>query len=417
MNILFLNAYFNPESIAFTHLEHDILDELVKRGHRINVICPIPTRGISQEVAKQYSNIKDETMYNGAVQVKRFWAPQERKNPLTRAFRYLWCNFREFQIAKKMTDTDVIFANSTPPTQGMLCGLVKKKLSRKEGRNIPFVFSLQDIFPDSLVNAKMTRHDSIIWHIGRRIENYTYKNADKIITISKSFKENIVQKGVEKAKIEVISNWVNTDNVFPVERQNNTLFDKYNLDREKFYIVYSGNIGHSQNMDLLLQVAKELRVTEPDLSFIILGDGAAKKDIEEKVASEKINNVVILPYQDYEDIALVFSLGDVGLIISKRGIGGSSVPSKTWSIMAAERPILASFDKNSELFNLINESRCGIAVEADDKKALMKAIVEIMHSNDRRQMGKNGRLYLYDNCDKQKQVNKYEECISGKRSF
>lgn len=412
MNILFLNAYFDPESIAFTHLEHDILDELIKEGHKIKVICPVPTRGISDETAKEYSKIKYETLHNGAVQIRRFWAPQENRNPLMRAFRYFWCNFREYQIANKMVDIDVIFANSTPPTQGMLGGLVKKKMSRKTGKKIPFIFSLQDIFPDSLVNANMTKEESILWHIGRKIEDYTYENADKIITISQAFKENIVQKGAKVTKVDVVPNWVNTDNVYPVERKDNPLFDRYSLNRGNFYIVYSGNIGHSQNMDLLLQVAKELSTEEPTLRFIILGDGAAKEEVRERIISEKIENVVMLPYQDYSDIALVFSLGDVGLIISKKGIGGSSVPSKTWSIMAAERPILASFDKDSELFSVISKAKCGIAVDADDKAALKKAIIKMFHSDARKQMGRNGYQYLRSTYDKEKLVNRFVECMT-----
>lgn len=87
-----------------------------------------------------------------------------------------------YRYGVKYKNVDVIFANSTPPTQGMLAVFVKQKLSKN--KNIPFIYCLQDIFPDSLVNAKMTSKGSLIWKIGRKIEDYTYKSADEIITIS-----------------------------------------------------------------------------------------------------------------------------------------------------------------------------------------------------------------------------------------
>ena len=183
-----------------------------------------------------------------------------------------------------------------------------------------------------------------------------------------------MEKGVPENKIVIIPNWVNTESVYPVAREDNILFDRYNLDRNRFYICYSGNIGHSQNLPMLLETAKRLAIELPEVHFVLIGEGAAKEEFVKKVAEEKVDNITILPFQDYEDIAYVFSLGDVGLIMSKPGIGNSSVPSKTWSIMAAARPVLASFDADSELSKLVNENEYGIAVEASDVEKLCQAI-------------------------------------------
>ena len=186
MKILVLDAYFEPEQIAFTHLENDLIEAFVKEGHEIFIVCPTPTRGISKELRKKYSKIKRETLYDGKVHVKRFWAPQENQSIFTRAFRYLWCNSRLYREAKRIKDVDVIFSNSTPPTQGLVARKLKKKLHK------PFVYDLQDIFPDSLVNAGMTKCGSLLWKIGRKIENKTYAAADRIIVISEDFKKNIL---------------------------------------------------------------------------------------------------------------------------------------------------------------------------------------------------------------------------------
>lgn len=389
MKILFLNAYFQPEITAFSHLENDIIEGLLAEDCEIQVICPVPTRGIDREIAKHYAKRKKELLFDGRVSVQRFWAPKEGKNPLMRAFRYLWCNLREYQIAASQKDCCAIFAASTPPTQGMLGALVRKR------RHIPFVYNLQDIFPDSLVNAKMAGKGSLVWRLGRKIEDYSYRNADRIIVISKSFKNNIMSKGVSEEKIVVVPNWIDTSRVYPIPRNDNVLFDRYHLDRSKFYICYSGNLGHSQNLELLVKVAEEIRTAMPNVVFVLIGEGAAKEELESTVRGRKLNNIVILPFQPYENIAHVFSLGDVGLIISKPGIGGSSVPSKTWSIMAAARPLLVSFDRDSELVRIVRAVDCGLCSEADDLNAFITSIRTLYDDQARAHaMGRRGREYV-----------------------
>lgn len=392
MKMLKLSPYCLPEQESSTHLTNDLTAAFLANGITIENYVPTPTRGVSNEVRRKYRKIKYEELEGGRIVIHRFTMFQERKNSIQRAIRYILVNTIQYFKGSHAKGIDIIYAASTPPTQGLLCGLVKKRLK------VPFVYDLQDIFPDSLVNAKMTSKGSIIWKIGRKIENFTYRNADKIIVISEDFKTNIMEKGVPESKIEVIPNWINTDRVYPIERKNNIIFDRYKLDRNKFYVCYSGNIGHSQNLDLLVEVAEEIQETMPDLMFVLIGEGAAKKDLELLVKRKNLKNIVILPFQSYKDIAHVFSFGDVGLIISKPGIGASSVPSKTWGIMAAERPILASFDMNSELAKVISETNSGFVADAGNKELFINALKEIVASAG--EMGKNGRKYVLDNLSK-----------------
>ena len=153
MKILVLDAYFEPENTSFTHIEKDLIEEFTKEGHEIYIVCPTPTRGIDKETAKRYSRIKGEALYGGSVRVKRFWAPAEKRGALSRALRYFWCNIRTYYVAKKFKDVDLIFCNSTPPIQGLIAGRLKRKLKK------PFVYNLQDVFPDSLINARAISSD------------------------------------------------------------------------------------------------------------------------------------------------------------------------------------------------------------------------------------------------------------------
>ena len=122
----------------------------------------------------------------------------------------------------------------------------------------------------------------------------------------------------------------------------------------------------------------------------------------------------MIPYQPYEDIAQVFSLGDVGLIISKPNVGSTSVPSKTWNIMSAERPIIASFDMESELCSIIHQADCGICVPPDNKALLKEAILSLYQDQDRaKQMGHNGRKYLLENLSAEAGIAKYVDLINS----
>ena len=302
--------------------------------------------------------------------------------------------------------------------------MLKKKLK------VPFVYNLQDIFPDSLVGTGLANKSGLLWRIGRVIEDFTYRNADTIIVISEDFKKNIMAKGVPEEKIVVIYNWVDEEAVVDVPRSENKLFDKYRLDRDKFYICYSGNIGLTQNLDLLLDVMGELQTEAPNVQLVLIGEGAYKEEVVKKIAGQAGNdeikagsdaairgtnlpNVVMLPFQPYEDISHVFSLGDAGLVISKPGVGANSVPSKTWSIMSASRPVLANFDEN-ELKDIVTEHKCGIFTKAGDKEAFKRSILELYHHPELcAEYGRNGRQFVMDNLTKEVGTRKYVDVIKS----
>ena len=261
---------------------------------------------------------------------------------------------------------------------GAVAAKVAKRLSKKYGRKVPVIYNLQDIFPDSLVTAGLAKKDGLLWKIGRKLENYTYRNAEKIIVISEGFKRNIVEKGVEESKIEVISNWINMEETVPVSRQNNTIFDEFSLEREKFWVVYAGNFGEVQGADVVLDAA-ELLSDNADIRFAIFGGGSKFADARERAKDMK--NVFIHDLLPLDRVSEVYSMGDVSLITCKKGAGKSAMPSKTWSIMACNTPIIASFDTDSDLADVINDAGAGACVEPSDPKALAYAIIAEKNKN------------------------------------
>lgn len=407
MNVLLLSAYCYPEHAASSYLVENVWFAFCEAGIDIKLFTPMPTRGVSNEVRKEYKKLKRELWHNDSLEINRFSMYREGRNPILRALRYLLCWCKHFYYGLRAKDIDLIYLASTPPIQGVLGGMLKKI------KKVPFVYNLQDIFPDSLAGTGLAKKDGLLWKIGRVIENFTYRNADKIIVISEDFKRNIMAKGVPEEKIVVVYNWVDEEAVKHVPREENKLFDAYGLDRKKFYITYSGNIGLTQNMDMLLEVAKELETEEPDIQFVLIGEGAYKKRVQEIIAEKNIGNVALLPFQPYEDISHVFSLGDAGLVISKPGVGENSVPSKTWSILSASRPVLANFDEN-ELKTIVAENQCGIFTKAGDKEAFKQAILDLYHDRTRcEQLGRNGREFILRNLTRAVGTQKYVDVIKG----
>lgn len=400
MKVIFPCSYYLPETAASLYITDNIVHACADKGIEVDLYTPSPTRNVPDGSVWE----REERQMDGKLRIHRFHLYGEGKNPMLRALRYFLGEFilLHYCMWKKY---DVAFVDSTPPIQGLKMPLIKW-LKRK-----PTIYNVQDIFPDSLVGTGLTHEGSLIWKIGRMVEKITYRYADKIIVISEDFKKNIMAKGVPEDKIVVIYNWVDQNKVVDVPREENKLFDVYGLDRSKFYITYNGNIGLTQNMDMLLDVAKELQEEYEDIHFVLVGNGAYLDEVKRKVADQQLDNVHLLPFQPYEDISHVFSLGDASLVISKPGVGANSVPSKTWSIMSASRPVLANFDEN-ELKTIIENNHCGIFTKAGDKDAFKESILTLYNHRDLcKEYGHNGRKFVLDNLMREVGTQKYVDVI------
>ena len=400
MKVVFPCSYYLPETAASLYITDNIVHACADKGIEVDLYTPSPTRNVPDGSVWE----REERQMDGKLRIHRFHLYGEGKNPMLRALRYFLGEFilLHYCMWKKY---DVAFVDSTPPIQGLKMPLIKW-LKRK-----PTIYNVQDIFPDSLVGTGLTHEGSLIWKIGRIVEKITYRYADKIIVISEDFKKNIMAKGVPEDKIVVIYNWVDQSKVVDVPREENKLFDVYGLDRSKFYITYNGNIGLTQNMDMLLDVAKELQEEYEDIHFVLVGNGAYLDEVRRKVAEQQLDNVHLLPFQPYEDISHVFSLGDASLVISKPGVGANSVPSKTWSIMSASRPVLANFDEN-ELKTIIENNHCGIFTKAGDKDAFKESILTLYNHRDLcKEYGHNGRKFVMDNLTREVGTQKYVDVI------
>lgn len=408
MKILYLSPYYGSQ-VASSHLGSNRNERFVAEGFEMFTYAPTPSRGLTKEQKKEYRKNKTIELYNGQQKVHLFRMFDEGKNPVLRAFRYFLCTIKHFNrgvFAKDARKCDVMFISSTPPIQGAMAAMVKK--CRRD--HIPFIYVLQDIFPDSLVGTGLAKKDGFLWKIGRVIENLTYRNADKIVVISQDFKRNIMAKGVPEEKIEVIYNWVDENAVAPVKDEDNELFEEFGISRDIFRVVYAGNLGNAQNIEIIVNAARRLK-DNTHIQFIIFGKGGLEEGIKAAKAKEQLDNLMILPLQPYERVAKVYGLGHLCIVACKPGLGGAAMPSKTWSIMSSGRAVLANFDEG-ELKEIIENNQCGVFTNVGDLDGFVNAIVELSEHHERcAEMGKNGRQFILDNLTREVGTQKYVNVI------
>lgn len=403
LSLIYLVQYFPPEKASGSDLVEDLLEGFAKHGWDINLYTPTPTRGVTKEQREEYAKKRIEKKYDGKLTIHRMHLYREGKGFVPRAIRYLLFSIECFWKAATVP-ADFIFTGSGPPSQGVIVGLAKK-FSR--GKKV--IYNLQDIFPDSLITSEICDKNSLLFKIGRKMENFTYRNADLIITITDDMKRNVVEKGVNQEKVKVIRNWIDTDRVVPIDRKQNKLFDELKLPKDKFYVVYAGNIGKVQGIEVIVEAAKRL-TDNPDIQFIIFGNGSEEERI--KSEAQGLSNLSIYPLMPQERVSEVYSLGDVSIVTCKSGTGGSGMPSKTWTIMSTGTPIIASFDLGGEMDRTIRNACCGYCVEAGDAAALSEVILNLSKDRARiEKIGKNARKYAIDHVSKDKAVKKYIEAI------
>lgn len=411
MRILAFNAYYLPEVAASLYLSSNLYEACANAGHQVDLFTPIPCRGISKNLRKEYSNRFDEIQCNGNLHIHRIRLSYEQRNVLLRAFRYILMNML-FIYKSFAVQTDMIFSHSTPPTQGAMAAIIAKL------KGVPFVYSLQDVFPESLISTGLTHKNSLLWKLGNVIANFTYRNASKIIVISDDIKNTLLKKEISDNKIKVISNWVDIDLIKPIDKAENELYKKFQIDKNKFTIVYAGNYGMAQNVEIILHAAKKME-NEVDIQFVLFGNGAEEANLKRIFKNLELTNVRMFPLQEPEFISKVYSMGDCCIVSCKKGTGIGAMPSKLWSIMSCGRAVLANFDSETDLQKIIVNNNAGLFSEAGDIEKLV-ADINYLYLNRKacEQMGANARIYVEENISKKKGTQDYidifEECTNSK---
>jgi glycosyltransferase involved in cell wall biosynthesis len=391
--------YFEPEITAIVHLMSDLAYDFEKYGAKVTVITGFPLRGTSEEVINQYIDKNEEKISENITIYRVGSKKREGTNFFVRGLKYISKTYSLYKKAKTIP-TDIYYIYSTPPIMGLAgCFLTKKS---------PTVYSLQDIFPDNLLAKKHIKENNIIVKFLRSLEKYIYKNNTHIVTISRDMKENLIEKNVKQNKISVIGNWIDTNKIKFIPREKNHLFTEFDLNQEGFYVSYSGNLGYAQDIDIILESAKITQSCEPEIQYIIVGNGIYEDEIKQKIENENLKNIKLFPIQQEKYTSYVYSIGDVGLVTLKENLHGYAMPSKTWSMMAASQPIICTTVEKTQLYEIIRGTQSGLTVKPGDSTELANQILNLYRNIDElKKYGKNGRAYVEKNLSREIATKKY----------
>lgn len=365
MRILLLSTYFRPDVASTGVIMSKLADEFVARGHEVTVVTSVPHYDKNQ-VWPEYSRKLLYREQGHSMQVYRLYThvARDKANVGQRILAYGSFNLLSILRGLTLSKHDVILVPSPPLSNGVIADFMGRM------RGIPFVYNVQDIWPDVAVRAGVLKSPKMI-HRLKKMEDYVYRRAAGITVISDGFRANLLSKGVPGDKISVIPNFIDTNFITPRVKPNS--FSKsLNLD-DKFVVLFAGNMGFSQGLENVLNAAKLLE-SIPAIRFLMVGNGAGRESAEAHLATIKASNVQFLPFQPTDALPEMYGSADVCLIPLRRGFTSESVPCKLYTIMAAGKPAIASVDPGSDTWHLLKRTQAGLCVEPESAQELADAI-------------------------------------------
>jgi colanic acid biosynthesis glycosyl transferase WcaI len=215
-------------------------------------------------------------------------------------------------------------------------------------------------------------------------------------------------KGVPEETIHVVPNWADPDEILPGPKEN--AFRRLVGVGDSFTLSYSGSLGYNTDLDPVLGAAEIL--SNEAFSFVIVGEGVKKAELERRSQDLQLGNVQFLPFQPLDQYPDVLAAADMNLVTLNRQAATASVPSKLFKMMASERPVLAITIEGNEVHRLIHESQCGLTVPPDDPVQLAEALrYAASHPEELKRMGVNARKYLVENHSRHDCVGKIESIL------
>jgi len=405
MKIVVLCPHLAPDTAPTGTVMTRIVEELAALGHELHVVTALPWyREHRIEAGWEGRPWRTETTPWGSITRVHPFPGDDKSNLVRRAVGFVafsaLAGVAALRAGGWFGRADVVLAMSPPLTLGATGWAVGVL------RRAPLVFNIQDVFPDAAVTTGAITNRSVI-AAARRLERWSYHRAAAVTVLSDDLRDNVAAKVAprHRGSVRVIPNFVDTDRIVPGDR-----LTPYRAELgigDEPVALYAGNIGFSQSLDLVVEAARRC----PDIAFVVNGDGAARRDLERDAAG--LANVHFAGYQPIERLSEVLATGDVHLVPLRSGLGDVSVPSKTYSSLAAARPVVAAIDAGTAIPRLLAASNAGVSVRPDDVDALVGALRELVDDPGRaRALGEAGRRWVVANASPSAVGSAYEALLS-----
>lgn len=242
-----------------------------------------------------------------------------------------------------------------------------------------FSFIVYDLYPDSLFSQGFVKRNSFLGRWWMTKNKQIFAKADCVFTLSEDMKKAVAQY-VAEDKIKIVYNWAHNEHMRPIDKKENVFLADLKL-QDKFIVLYSGNMGMTHDVDMLVDVADRLKENKT-IHFLFIGEGAKKPIVEAKVARYRLENCSVLPYQPLEVLFYSMGAADLAVVTTDAKQSGLSVPSKTYTYLATGAALLCLAEENTELARLTRERRIGRCFVSQDLDGIAGYILQMV--SDRR---------------------------------
>lgn len=401
--ILIMAQHYAPEDVSGAVLATQLAEDLAAKGLDVTFITSAPSYPLGK-VYPGYRNSVYATERKNGVRIIRTWSLiSPSKSFPVRVINQVSFSFSSFFVGLISGKYDVIFSYSPP----LPLGIAASWLSKLKG--VPLILRIEDLFPDSAIEGGIIKNKIATWVL-HRIEKRIYSKATHISAISKTFKELIVTKGIDETKVSVTSVWADPDEIQPEEKEN--FFRQENGLVGKFVILYSGNLGYTSALEEIIPVCEGLQ-RNPDIEFLIVGEGIKKFHLEKSAKEAKLKNIRFLPYQDRVVMPHVLAAADVSIVTINAQSSRYSLPSKIFSYMASARPIVAISPRESEIAQIIQETKCGINVENGHTQEVIDSLYNLYQSKAlAEKLGLNGRKALEQEYSREICIDQFRQIVN-----
>lgn len=346
------------------HIMRDIILGLLERGHEVNLI------------QKQYLNKPQypqqfDKYYGKQLQVHNIKFEKKAKADLKARYLADLSYYRQACKWMKENKPDKVFLQSC--NTAFFTVFYAKHILK-----CPLLYNEQDIFPENAYFAGILSESSMVYKVAHALQKYAYKNATALSTISDDMKSTIVTRyGISEDKVQVIYNWGHEELKAHSEAEN-TFLQKYPKKPGEFRVVYAGNLGKMQNVELVLKAAALMKENK-DISFFIVGSGVNEERLKTFAKEKELSNVTFVGMQPPEEVADLYSAADVNLIPLQRGLIYAALPSKTADCLIAGRPIITCVNEHSSFAELM-ESNGYFNVNPENADKLSDSIKKVKDS-------------------------------------
>ena len=353
-------------------------------------------------VYEGYKNRWKQVEVIDGIRVVRVWTfVAANAGSLKRILNYLSYMFSAVLAAFFMKKPDVMVATSPQFFCGW-AGVLLRKI-----RGFRFVLEIRDIWPESIVTVGAMKEGLGIRFL-KWMEWYMYRTADHIVAVGKGYRDRIVEKNIDQDKVSVVYNGVDL-NLYQKRTKDMKLVGRYGLEG-KFVVSYIGTIGMAHALDIVLNAAEQIK--DENTCFLMVGDGARRKELQEKAADKGLKNVIFTGRLSKEMMPSVWSVIDISFIhLKKSDLFRSVVPSKMFEAMAMERPIILGVDGESR--TIVEEAGAGVFAEPENAAELV-AVIQDLRANPNKagDMGKSGRKYVSEKFDRNVLAGQYIDILT-----